>query len=427
MLEGEAGIPPTALASEEDLLGCFLVAPSYLNLVLAELHLAPEHFYRDRHRALFEALVSLHDRGKAIDEILVCAELLARKKLEIAGGQHYVSELAGKVTNIANAPSHAELIIEKAEWRGRLAAGQMIQKAAYEQDNDLLSEAEELLTRDVSHAQADFDPDQLADVAYNLMESGGVESFPWPLGRLNDLTSGGIRRGELVVVSGHTSHGKSVFVDQLLDAVARRGKKVRLYMNEMDLDQRVSRALCRSTGVPYGKIVQGKTSPDEKRKLVAALNRGFPWGITLIPGWTAEEVSHHIRRRRWDLVVVDHLHEFDYEGEEDIRRMISLFARTAKMANCAVVVGAQLNERRVTTNVLPRPTISDLKGSSQIKQASDTICFVYREQDAETAEPLEDAAVFLGKGRNQQVGGLKARFNPRHLRFEAVDVEGPPV
>jgi replicative DNA helicase len=426
----EAGlqVPPQSISSEEEVLGAILVVPDMLNLLLVELHLAPEHFYYGKHEMIYRCMVAMHDRGQAIDQLLVCDELRRREHLDEVGGQHYVHDLAGKVTVVYNAEHHAKLIIEKAEWRMRLEAGQRIQAAVYTEDVDELARAEELLTTDADNGTTDYDADQLADIAFNLMDSGGTETFPWPLERLNQLTAGGIRRGELVVVSGHTSHGKSVFLDQLLDNVARRGKKVRLYMNEMDLDQRVARMLARRTGVPYGRIVQGKASPDQAKRIIAELNRGLSWGITTIAGWTAEEVGHHIRRRRWDLAVVDHLHEFDYEGEEDIRRMISLFARTAKLANCGLVVGAQLNERRVVSNTLPRPTISDLKGSSQIKQASDTICFVYREQDSDTAEPLDEGAVYLGKGRNQQVGGLKVHFDSKRLRFVAVDDrEGPPL
>ena len=418
-------IPPVAIESEEELLGSILVSPGALDAVLVELHLAPEHFYLEKHAELFGCMVSMHDRGVQIDEILVIDELRSRGKIEAAGGAHYVSELAARVAAVTTFMRHAEIVIYKAQWRQRLAAGQEIQQAAYDQNTMRLAKAEELLAKEIVHGSADYDPDQLADIAYEMLESDGVEAFPWPFERLNYLTAGGIRRGELVVVSGHTSHGKSVFLDQLLDSSAKRGKKVRLYMNEMDLEQRVSRALNRRTGVPYAKLVQGKTTPDDARKVMAELNRGLPWGITHIPGWTAEEVGHHIRRRRWDLAVVDHLHEFDYEGEEDLRRMISGFARVAKIANCAVVVGAQLNERRVVSNILPRPTISDIKGSSQIKQAADTVCFVYREQDPDTAEPLPQSSIYLSKGRNQGVGGMRARFNKYRLRFETVEDEKP--
>lgn len=419
-MAAELQVPPVSIEAEEELLGALVVLHDALGSLLAELHLAPEHFYLPKHGVIYEVMVSMHDRGRSIDEVLLNDELAKRGLTDAAGGKHYVSELAAKVSSPTHFMQHGALVVEKAQWRQRLEAGQEIQTAALDEDTAKLSSAEELLAAEITHAGADYEPDQLADIAYEVVDRGGVESFPWPLERLNDLTAGGIRRGELVIVSGHTSHGKSVFMDQILDKVARRGKKVRLYMNEMDLEQRVSRALNRRTGIHYSTIVQGKASPKEMGRIVSELNKGLPWGITLVPGWTAEEVSHHIRRRRWDLVVVDHLHEFDYEGEEDLRRMISLFARTAKMANCAIVIGAQLNERRVTSNVLPRPTISDLKGSSQIKQAADTICFVYREQDPDTAEPLPGAAVYLGKGRNQEVGGLKAHFNGARLRFESV-------
>lgn len=420
-----AAYDPTGIRSEEEVLGAFILKPDYLTVALAELHLASGHFYRDRHREIYEVLVALHDRGKAIDEILVVNELRRRGRLEAAGGEHYISELAAKVAYITTSIDHAEVLIAKAQWRTRRGAGQDIMTAAEAEDMDALVAAEALLAQDVGQGTADFDPDKLADVAFDMLEGQqGVECFPWPFHRLNELSAGGVRRGELVIVAGHTSHGKSVWIDQMLDCVSKHGRKVRLYMNEMSLEQRTARALTRRTGIPYATIVQGRASAEQAKLIARELNRGLPWGITNVTGWTAEEVGHHIRRRRWDVAAVDHLHEFDYEDEKDIRRMISSLARTAKLANCALIVGAQLNERRVTGNTLPRPTISDLKGTSQIKQAADTICFVYREQDSENAEPQPEGNIYLAKGRNNEVGGTRVYFNGDRLRF---DLRGDPL
>lgn len=419
---------PAAIEAEENLLGSILITPAHLTGVLAELGLSADHFYLDRHRLIFRALVSMYDTGKPIDEITAAAELERRGDLAQAGGRDRLTELTATVGAPSHAFHYAERILEKAEWRLRVEAANRILAAAANEDREELANAEELLNREVKRAGADFSPGQLADIGFALLEGGGAECFPWPLERLNDLTAGGIRRGEFVVIGGHSSHGKSVLADQLLEAGVRRGAKARLYINEMALEERVARMLNRRTGVPYSRIIRGKPKDGELSRLLAELGRGMPFGITYVPGWSAEEIGHHVRRSRWDIALVDILHEIDHEDESDLRRIVSTFARTAKQADCAMIATAHLSEARVKGIVRPRPTLGDLRGSGHIKNAADTVCFVYREQHPQTGELLDGASVYLSKVRNGRLGGLKCRFNGARLRFQLPDeaeVESP--
>lgn len=410
--------PPALVEAEENLLGSLLVMPVYLSGVLAEVHLHPEHFYLERHGLIFRRLVDAYEANRPIDELSIAADLESAGELERIGGRNRLAQLAAEVRAPGNALHHASLILEKAEWRRRIRAGQLILQGAQQEDRALLSQGEEMLNQDLTRAGSDFDPRRLADVVFDVMDKGGVEAFPYPFEKLNRITAGGIRRGELAIVAGHTSHGKSVLLDQTLEAAARRGARCRLYMNEMALVERVARTLTRRTEVDYAKIMQGRLSEEEGRKVVAELNRGLPYGITYTPGWTADEISHHMRAHRWDAAGIDILQEIDYEHERDLSRMVSLFARTAKQAETALLLASHLNEKRVQEATRPRPTLGDLRGSGQIKNAADTVLFVYRKQQVETGEPQDDASIYFGKTRNGPVGGMRAKFNGRRLRFE---------
>jgi replicative DNA helicase len=209
-----------------------------------------------------------------------------------------------------------------------------------------------------------------------------------------------------------------LLLDQLLETVHKRGRRVHLYMNEMALEERVTRYLTRQTGVPYQRIISGKTDAEQNKAIVASLAHGIPFGITLVAGWSAEEIAHHIRRNNWDVAAVDILHLIEFEDERELSRISATLNRCAKQADCALVATVHLNEKRVLSATRPRPTLGDIRNSGSLKNDADVVCFVYREQDPETGEPLPEGAIYFSKVRNGEVGGIPVRFNASRLRFE---------
>ncbi len=409
---------PCDIAAERDLLGALIASPRHVPAVTADVGLRAEFFYYDSHGVLFDAICSLFDADTAIDETTINAELRERGKLEEVGG-HMAGELFAACPAPSKAKDYAAIVVREAEWRTRLAAGQKIQIAVEERDEDALVEAEAMLQTDLTHQAADLEPEDLYGIAYELLEHGGAEAFPWPFKRLNDLTSGGMRRGEFIVIGGHSSHGKSQFLDQSLIGLHKAGLRTRLYMNEMSAQQRVARTLARKTRIPYSKIIRGELTHEQQILANRALNEGdtFPFGITLAAGWSALDIAHHIRRNGFDVAAVDIMHLIEYEDERDLSAITATFARTAVQANCVVLSTAHLNEKRVTGVVRPRPTEGDLRGSGSIKNDADIVCFVHREQDSETGDREPQGAIYFTKVRNGPTGGMEVYFNEARLSF----------
>jgi replicative DNA helicase len=411
--------PPCDLAAERGVLGALIAAPRHVPAVTAGAGLKAEFFYYESHGVLFAAICALYDADKTIDERTINAELRERGKLGHEVGEHLAAELYAESPAASTAPDLAAIVVREAEWRTRLAAGQQIQQAVAARDADLLVEAEAMLQTDLTHADADLETEDLYDLAHELLEHGGAEAFPWPFKRLNDLTAGGMRRGEFVVIGGHSSHGKSQFLDQTLTGLHKEGARVRLYMNEMSAAQRVARMLTRKTGIPFSKIVRGELSHEQQLLANRALNEAdtFPFGITLAAGWSATDIAHHIRRNGYDVAAVDIMHLIQYEDERDLSAITATFARTAVQANCVVLSTAHLNEKRVVGVVRPRPTEGDLRGSGSIKNDADIVCFVHREQNPDTGDREPEGAIYFTKVRNGPTGGMEAYFKEDRLRF----------
>lgn len=419
-------VPPQDISAEEQTLGAMLVIQEAITAVQSELGLRPEDFYLDRHRVIFNALLQLAGDGKPTDEILV-ADLLARgdgKELEKAGGRDYVALLSAQVAAAGNFLHYATIVRDKARWRRQLAAGQEIQAAALAEDVEQLARAQALLTDDATHDRAMYDVERQKDLVYDLMEGKAKAEFFWPFAKLNVLQSGGMRRGQLIVLSGYTNEGKSHFAGQILD-VNRKHGRVCLYDNEMDPAEQAARRATRTTGAPYGKLLDGKLEREDYASVVSHLNGPVHWPIVDTAGWTVEEVALHIRQHRWDLVVIDILHNFPFDDERQIAAAVARLKAAARLANCVIVLVAHVNRGGTIGGVRRRPLRSDLKWSGEIENLADAVCFVYRLQDEETLEPTEDGAIYFDKCRGGKLGGPAVRFNPERLTFELARNKDP--
>lgn len=423
-MSNAAALPPLDIEAERNVLGGLLVLDHAIAAVGAEVGLRPQDFYYERHELIFAAMLRLAGEGKGTDEVLV-AEALGRgdgEQLEKVGGRHYIGELAAMVPAAGNFLHYAAIVERKARWRRRLSAAQAIQEAAYAEDGELFARSQDLLSDDPTHDRAMYDGDRQKDLVFDLMEGKAKAEFFWPIAKLNTLQSGGMRRGQLIVLSGYTNEGKSHFAGQLLDQNRKHGR-VCLYDNEMDPSEQAARRVTRGTGVSYGGLLDAKLDDRDQKKVMDFLNGPVHWPIVDTAGWTVEEVSLHIRQHRWDFVVIDILHNFPFENEREIAASVARLKAAAKLANCCIVLVAHVNRGGITAGSRRRPVRSDLRWSGEIENLADAVCFVYREQDPETLEPTEFGAIYLDKCRGGKLGGEAVHFDSHRLRFEVNEGE----
>ncbi|MDO8136965.1 MAG: DnaB-like helicase N-terminal domain-containing protein, partial [Candidatus Brocadiales bacterium] len=128
-------MPPQSMEVEVSLLGAMLLDNAVIDT--AREHLTKDYFYKTAHQELFHTIVELHDKGQAVDLVLLKEELRRRGTLEKVGGVEYLMELEESVPAVANAEHYARLIRDSAIKRGLIEAAVKIQKEAYENREDL--------------------------------------------------------------------------------------------------------------------------------------------------------------------------------------------------------------------------------------------------------------------------------------------------
>ncbi len=215
-------VPPQSLEAEMGVLGSMLLDRDAIAAVVEILR--PEDFYREAHRIVYSAIVDLFERGEPVDLITVTDRLRDLGKLEEAGGAAYVSSLLNAVPTAANAEYYARIVLQKSMLRALIRVGTQIAHLGFEGDEDvevLVDRAERLVFEIANRGlRQDFQP--LRELIRQTMERldahyerGMITGVPTGFVDLDELT-GGLQRGDLVIVAARPSMGKCLKYDSLV-------------------------------------------------------------------------------------------------------------------------------------------------------------------------------------------------------------------
>ncbi len=215
-------VPPQSLEAEMGVLGSMLLDRDAIAVVVELLR--PEDFYREAHRLVYATIVDLFERGEPVDLITVTDRLRDLGKLEDAGGAAYVSGLLNAVPTAANAEYYARIVLQKSMLRSLIRVGTQIAHLGFEggEDVEVLVDRAERLVFEIANRglRQDFQP--LRELIRETMErldahyeKGMITGVPTGFTDLDELT-GGLQRGDLVIVAARPSMGKCLKYDSLV-------------------------------------------------------------------------------------------------------------------------------------------------------------------------------------------------------------------
>lgn len=397
---------------EEAALGSLILLPAKFQSIVAQTKLRSSSFYFDKNQQVFKTIVSLFERGIPPTETLVSSELNG------AVPKGYILQLTDSVPAPSNVAHYASRLVELERWRARRLAILEALEATKERDIERFSKAKSDLDNDEIRINSVKSAKETGKEFEEYLSKDQVESFPLPYKQFNHRMGGGLRRKQMSIIGGWSSHGKSVVVDQLLEYISKQGHKCHLYINEMGIEDRVARSIARTTGVSYQRLIQHKLRDGDKEKVEKSIADGCPYfDITECAGWSIHELAYDIKSRSYDVIAVDILHLFDYDSEIELARISRLLNRTAKQANCHIIASVHLNEYRANDVVRPRPVLRDIRGSGMLKNDADNVMFIHREQDPGTGDPTPPAVIYTAKVRNGQMGHVPLMFQERTFSF----------
>jgi replicative DNA helicase len=430
---------PSSEESERVILGSIILD----NALIAQTveHLKPEDFYSPFNRRVFTAMISLFEKQKQIDPILIGEELKKEGSIDAFGGVSTITNLTYGLPHFSNLEEYIKVVHDKAVVRNLIRTCNKITGEALAEEDDaeiILEHAEQAIfalaesrTRESFSRIAPVAERVLARVKeYAAGEGTGITGLTTGFRELDEMTSG-LQRTDLVIVAGRPSMGKTALCLTLAQNAALTAKAVvAVFSLEMSKEQLVTRMLASEAHINAHRFRTGHLMTNEWARLANAIGTLSDARIFIddTPGISALEVRAKARRlaaeqKALDLIVIDYLQLMGGSKRSESRQQeVSQISRElkglAKELDVPVVALSQLSRAPEARNP-PKPLMSDLRESGSIEQDADVVAFIYREDYyKETEENKGLAELIVAKQRNGPTGTVKLAFLKEFTRFE---------
>ena len=436
-------LPPHSLEAEQSVLGGLLIDNAAWDKIIDILK--ESDIYREDHRLIFRHIGQLIAASKPADVITVFESLKSVNKADDIGGLEYLNALAQNVPSAANIRRYAELVRDRGILRKLIGVSEEISSAAFNTQgkpvSEILDEAEAKvfsIAEEGSRGTQGFADIQSLltqaveriDELYSREGNSEVTGIPTGFTDLDRMTSG-LQEGDLVIVAGRPSMGKTAFSINIGEHVAMEtGMPVLVFSMEMGGAQLAMRMLGSVGRLDQNRLRTGRLNNEDWPRLTHAIQKLNDTQIYIddTPALTPVELRARARRQarmcgKLGLIVVDYLQLMSSNSQGENRATeISEISRNlkglAKELNCPVIALSQLN-RSLEQRPNKRPIMSDLRESGAIEQDADLILFIYRDEvyNPDSAD-LGTAEIIVGKQRNGPIGHCRLTFLGQFTKFE---------
>ena len=438
-------VPPHSVESEQSVIGGLLIENAALDRV-ADI-LSANDFYRHDHRLIYQHINQLINSSKPADIITVAESLESSAELSDIGGIAYLGALAQNTPSTANIRRYAEIVRDRAVVRQLIEVSSGITDSAFNPQGrdakNLLDEAELKILKIAESGQRksqgfssvqELLPGVInrIDDLFQLDHSNGVTGISTGFIDLDTYTSG-FQPGDLIIVAGRPSMGKTAFSINIAENIALESKlPVAIFSMEMGSAQLVTRMIGSVGRLDQHRMRNGTLEDDDWERLTMAVGKLNDAPIYIDEGAGLNSFELRARARRLQrktgqlgLIVIDYIQLMagtSDKANENRATEISEISRSlkslAKELNVPVVALSQLN-RSLEQRPDKRPIMSDLRESGAIEQDADLILFIYRDEVYnKDSDQKGTAEIIISKQRNGPIGSIRLSFLGEHTRFE---------
>ncbi|HET7687109.1 MAG TPA: replicative DNA helicase [Candidatus Macondimonas sp.] len=433
-------VPPHSREAEQSLLGGLMLDEASWEAVADQV--TEEDFYFVAHRLIFRALASLAEAGQPRDVVTASEWLQREGSLETAGGLAYVGTLARDTPSAANVAAYAAIVRARSVLRQLIRIGTDIAQSGYDPQGREVPELIDAAERQVFQIadaglrnKQGFVPirrlltEALDKIDILFQSDNPITGLGTGLVDFDEKTAG-LQPGDLVVIAGRPSMGKTSFAMNLAEHAAIRDKvPTAIFSMEMPGQQLAMRMISSLGRIDQSKVRTGRLSDTDWPRITSAatLIAEAPMFIDDSPALSPTEIRARARRLKREhglgLIVVDYLQLMQVPGNKENRTTeISEISRSlkalAKELSVPVIALSQLN-RNLEQRPNKRPVMSDLRESGGIEQDADLIVFIYRDEvyNPESSDK-GTAEIIIAKQRNGPTGTVRLTFLGQYTRFE---------
>lgn len=432
-------MPPHSLDAEQAVLGGLMLDNKAWDQIADKIN--ENHFYRRDHQLIFRSMSKLVEENKPLDVITVSETLQKMELHDDMGGLAYLGELAKNTPSAANIAAYADIVYERAVLRELIHVGTQITESAFEPQGrasiEILDEAEKKVFDIAERGVRGTGPEGIRSLVVKAIDNiekrfhdnTAITGIASGFADLDRLTTG-MQPGDLVIIAGRPSMGKTVLGMNVAEHAAIRSQKaVLVFSMEMPGEALALRMLSSIGRIDQTKLRTGKLMEEDWTKLTSAVSflSSAKLYIDETPALTPMELRARARRIAREgplgLIVVDYLQLMRGSSQVENRTAeISEISRSlkalAKELRVPVIALSQLN-RSLEQRPNKRPVMSDLRESGAIEQDADLIVFIYRDEVYHEDSPDKGTAeIIIGKQRNGPIGTVRLTFLGQYARFE---------
>jgi replicative DNA helicase len=443
---------PASPEIEKIILGAILIKPDCFDAVRGLLE--PDDFSTERNRRCYRRMIDLKERGDPIDRVMLMDELQRHGELESVE-LSYLMELDTDVPEVVETSlaTYCRSVKDRSGLRQIIFAARDLAKQALDAvDNpQILVEQATSALQDIA-SRVQVQQDDGGQTVMQAIESfpGGLTAFlepssrklglPTGYDRLDDML-GGLHDGELIVIAGRPSTGKSCFMSNIVEHLTIRKRKYpAIFSLEMSAESILTRMMCSAGHVDHQKFRAGYLNKDERYKLQVAVDQLSDVRLRIYDkaGIRAPELISTIRRLARDegchAVFIDYLgligsHEKTENKNQEVSRLTRDLKLLAMECEIPIVLLCQLSRAPERRGGSFRPILSDLRDSGSIEQDADTVLFIFRSElyNRDREDYKGKAEIIISKQRNGPVGSVPLRFLSHLMRFENASADDEPA
>ena len=429
---------PYSVEAEQNVLGSIFLDNRCLDEVCEVI--AEADFYRADHQIMFRGFLALSQGRKPIDLTTAVEYFRQLGQLEEVGGMAYILTLANDTPSYANVMAYAEIVRDRSTLRRLIAAGSEIAELGYRPDGRDAAEIVDAAQRAVmaiGERRESSGPEDIGSILaaeYDAMDarrvSGDVGMQTGLIGL--DNATGGMQPGDVWVIAGRPSMGKTALAINIADFVSG-SELVQVFSMEMSKAQLGRRILSANARVPGNFLMDPRTMPkdceDRLPRVIAEL-RNRSLRIDDRGGLSVMQVRAKARKltrhKKLGLIVVDYIQLMSGVGgnrNEEVNEITRGLKSLAKEIGCCVIALSQLN-RGCESRDNKRPKLSDLRESGGIEQDADVVIGMYRDEYYHPDSPHKGIAeAIILKQRNGATGTVELSWDGPICLFS--DYTGP--
>ena len=439
-------MPPHSIEAEQSLLGGLLLDQRAWDQIADAVGI--DDFYRTDHRLIFGAIRDLVERDLPPDAVTVVQQLERQLQLDAAGGVDYIARLVEDTPSAANIRAYAEVVRERAMLRQLIEVGGDIAASAHDSEGRAVSDLVDMAEQRVFSIADRGRRGSGGFLQLSTVLQGAMDTLDELIHSDEDITgvatgfsimdekTAGLQRGDLIIVAGRPSMGKTTFAVNIAENAAIGNRvPVAIFSMEMSAEQLAFRMIGSIGRVNQSNLRRGRLSDEDHSRISSAVTMLTDAPIFIDDGAALSPTDIRARARRLKrehglgLIIVDYLQLMQVQGTaenrateiSEISRSLKALARDLKVP---VIALSQLN-RSVEQRVDKKPVMSDLRESGAIEQDADLILFIYRDEvyNPETTNRKGIADIIIAKQRNGPIGDFQLTFLGEFTKFENLVAE----